>query len=77
MNVDVFDPWASNEEVKNEYGIELISKHSSIKKIYDAVILAVSHKEFLTLDIEDFVNGNHVTFDVKSILPKEQTDTRL
>ena len=77
VNVDVFDPWASAEEVKNEYGIDLISNKEDISKIYDAVILAVSHKEFLKIDLNDFVNGKHVTFDVKSVLPKELTDSRL
>jgi UDP-N-acetyl-D-galactosamine dehydrogenase len=77
VNVDVFDPWASADEVKNEYGIDLICKKEDVTTIYDAVILAVSHKEFLKIDLDDFVNGKHVKFDVKSILPKEQTDSRL
>jgi UDP-N-acetyl-D-galactosamine dehydrogenase len=77
VNVDVFDPWASADEVKNEYGIDLICKKEDVTTVYDAVILAVSHKEFLKIDLDDFVNGKHVKFDVKSILPKEQTDSRL
>ena len=77
VNVDVFDPWASAEEVKNEYGIDLICKKEEITTVYDAVILAVSHKEFLKIDLDNFVNGKHVKFDVKSILPKELTDSRL
>jgi len=77
VNVDVFDPWASSEEVKKEYGIDLISRKEDVTTIYDAVILAVSHKEFLKIDLDDFVNGKHVKFDVKSILPKELTDSRL
>ena len=77
VNVDVFDPWASKEEVKNEYGIDLITDKKNIKTVYDGVILAVSHKEFLKIDLNDFVNGKHVTFDVKSVLSKEMTDSRL
>jgi len=77
VNVDVFDPWASAEEVKAEYGIDLISKKEDVTIVYDAVILAVSHKEFLKIDLDNFVNGKHVKFDVKSILPKDQTDSRL
>ncbi len=77
VNVDVFDPWASKEEVKNEYGIDLITDKKNIKTVYDGVILAVSHKEFLKIDLNDFVNGKHVTFDVKSVLTKEMTDSRL
>ena len=77
VKVDVFDPWASPEEVKHEYGISLISDKNEIKIKYDAVILAVSHKEFLKIDLNDLVKPNNVTFDVKSILPKDLTDTRL
>jgi UDP-N-acetyl-D-galactosamine dehydrogenase len=77
VNVDVFDPWASAKEVKDEYGIDLICKKEDVSSTYDAVILAVSHKEFLKINLNDFVNGKHVKFDVKSILPKEDTDSRL
>ncbi|MDH3323207.1 MAG: nucleotide sugar dehydrogenase, partial [Flavobacteriaceae bacterium] len=77
INVDVYDPWASAEEVKNEYGIELITDKDNLNTKFDAVILAVSHKEFLKIDLNDFVNGKHVTFDVKSVLSKELIDSRL
>ncbi|MEN8124653.1 MAG: Vi polysaccharide biosynthesis UDP-N-acetylglucosamine C-6 dehydrogenase TviB [Bacteroidota bacterium] len=76
-NVDVFDPWALPAEVKHEYGIELISDKKDISKKYDSVIIAVSHKEFKALDINDFVKKNHVKFDVKAMLSKEMTDSRL
>ena len=77
INVDVFDPWASKDEVKEEYGIDLISDESEIKKKYDAVILAVSHKEFVQLDMNAHLNPGHVTFDVKSVLDKGLADSRL
>jgi UDP-N-acetyl-D-galactosamine dehydrogenase len=77
VKVDVFDPWASDKEVKDEYGIDLICKKEDITKVYDGVILAVSHKQFMKIDLNDFVNGKNVKFDVKSVLPKELTDSRL
>ncbi len=77
VNVNVFDPWASPEEVKDEFGIDLITKSENINIDYDAVILAVSHKEFLNIDLSKYVNGKHVIFDVKSVLPKDQSDSRL
>ena len=77
VNVSVYDPWASPKEVKEEFGIDLISKNENIKIVYDAVILAVSHKEFLNIDLNNYVNGKHVIFDVKSVLPKDQSDSRL
>jgi len=76
-NVCVFDPWASIEEVKHEYGIEIKTKKENLKNNYDAVILAVSHKEFKELDINSYVNENYVIFDVKSILDKDSIDSRL
>lgn len=77
VNVDIFDPWASAEEVKNEYGVDLTTEKEDLKNNYDAVILAVSHKEFKELDLSQFVNGKHVKFDVKSILDKKNIDSRL
>lgn len=77
INVDVYDPWASKEEVKAEYGIDLLSKESEITKKYDALILAVSHKQFLQFDMDAHLNPENVTFDVKSILDKSIADSRL
>ncbi len=77
INVDVFDPWASPEEVKSEYGIGLISNKDEIIKKYDGIIIAVSHKEFKELDLNDFVKKDHVKFDVKGMLTKDMTDSRL
>ncbi len=77
VNVDVFDPWASSEEVKHEYGIDLIGDEKDINKTYDSIILAVSHKEFLSLDLSSYVAEKHVIFDVKSILPKDKAHSRL
>ncbi|MEN8186078.1 MAG: nucleotide sugar dehydrogenase [Bacteroidota bacterium] len=77
VNVDVHDPWASYEEVKHEYGINITCKKEDLKNNYDAVILAVSHKEFKDIDLDQFVNGTHVKFDVKAILDKESIDSRL
>ena len=77
VNVDVFDPWASREEVEHEYGIGLLSKEKEINKKYDGMILAVSHREFLSFDFKKHMNSKHVTFDVKSILSKGIADSRL
>jgi UDP-N-acetyl-D-glucosamine/UDP-N-acetyl-D-galactosamine dehydrogenase len=76
-NINVYDPWAAVNSVKKEYNLDLISDDANLDDNYDAVILAVSHNEFLNLDITKFVNKNHVIFDVKGILPKEKSDKRL
>ncbi|HPA86162.1 MAG TPA: nucleotide sugar dehydrogenase [Bacteroidales bacterium] len=66
--VDVIDPGASAHEVKEEYGIELMSEPNGK---YDAVILAVSHKEYTGLDEDYFsslLNKDGIVIDVKGLL---------
>lgn len=65
LELDVFDPNANNNEVKKHYGFDLIKK---IQNKYDLIILAVSHKEFLSLNISDYLKKNGVVFDIKSVL---------
>jgi len=77
VNVDVYDPWASKEEVKHEYDLDLLTDISSLKPNYDAIILAVSHNEFLEIDITSLKSEIGVIFDVKSLLPKQIIDARL
>lgn len=77
IDVDVFDPWASSEEVTHEYGFDLLCDKQEIGNRYDAVVLAVSHKEFLNLDLQKLKSPIGVIFDVKSMLPKETVDGRL
>jgi UDP-N-acetyl-D-galactosamine dehydrogenase len=77
VNVDVYDPWATVSAVKHEYGIDLISSIGDIDKKYDSIVVAVSHKEFIALDLNDLVGDNHVIFDVKSTYPKDKSHSRL
>ncbi|BFP42770.1 nucleotide sugar dehydrogenase [Flavobacteriaceae bacterium GF1] len=72
--ITTHDPWASPEEVANEYGIP-ITKNLPNEK-FDAVVLTVAHKEFLQLRFRELLNGNGVLYDVKSII-QEQVDSRL
>lgn len=72
--VEVYDPWASVEEVKNEYGITLIQKLSIS---YDAIVLAVAHDQFANINIEGLKNGHGILYDIKGFLPKETVDGRL
>lgn len=76
IDVDVYDPWASNEEVQKEYGISLLDDlNANIK--YDSIIIAVSHKDFLSIDFKTLKNLNTVVFDTKSFLERGQVDARL
>ncbi len=76
--VDIYDPWASKDEVKKEYGIQLITSLNN--KSYDAVIIAVSHNEFKKMsssDISKITAENSIIFDLKKTLEKELVDCTL
>src|SRR5690606_14911727 len=68
IQVDVFDPWASAEEVKHEYGIDLITNFDDLEKSsYDGVVLGVAHNTYLKLDIKTLRKETSVMYDVKGI----------
>lgn len=75
IHVSIFDPWANPEEVMHEYGLETSTK-MPFKK-YEAVVLAVSHKEFETLNIKNLLSENGIIYDVKGILDQDHCVTRL
>lgn len=76
VDVDIYDPWADAEEVKHEYNVEILSALETDKK-YDAVIVAVSHNEFLAMDFASVKNGKSVVFDIKACLDRSLVDARL
>ena len=76
--VDVYDPWVSADEAEHEYGLRPID--ALTEGAYDAVILAVAHKEFAEMGsekIRGLCKENGVLFDVKNILPVSDVDARL
>lgn len=78
VDVDVYDPWVDAEEAKQEYAIQPVLEPE--KGVYDAVILAVAHQEFTELGasgIRQFGKNEHVLFDLKYILDKDESDLRL
>ncbi|WP_416695860.1 Vi polysaccharide biosynthesis UDP-N-acetylglucosamine C-6 dehydrogenase TviB [Candidatus Pseudothioglobus sp. Uisw_050_01] len=77
-NVDVYDPWASKEEVSNYYNINLIDK--PVEKKYDCIVLAVAHNDFKSMSkdrIKEFSKDKFILYDIKHILNKEEVDGRL
>lgn len=74
-DITIFDPWAKPEKVKEEYDVEITNTLSDNN--FDAVILAVSHKEFLKLDIKSLVKNGGVIYDVKGFLDRDIIDGRL
>jgi UDP-N-acetyl-D-galactosamine dehydrogenase len=76
--VEVWDPWIDAAEARREYGLDLIARPQAGG--YDAIVLAVAHREFVELgadEIRAFGRPGAVLFDVKSILPKDRSDLRL
>ena len=75
-NITIYDPWASRTEVRRKYDIDIVDTIDASER-YDAVILGVAHREFLSLDIKAILNDNAVVYDVKGILPRDIIDGRL
>ena len=78
VNVDVFDPGASNEQAQEEYEIELIEQPTVDN--YDAVILAVAHDEFIELGVEQvrrYLKPDGILYDLKYVFDADAVDLRL
>ena len=76
--VDVLDPWADPAEVQGVYGIKTVSDIKSLGGVkYDAVVLAVAHREFVGFNVREFGRENVAVYDIKGILPRESVDERL
>ena len=65
VSVDIYDPQASIEEVKSEFGLDMLE---NIENKYDAIILAVAHDDFLKLDLKKFTLKKTVIYDIKGVL---------
>ncbi|XLS30781.1 nucleotide sugar dehydrogenase [Flavobacteriaceae bacterium M23B6Z8] len=66
IEVEIYDPWANSKEVAHEYQLTTVNKLPDQK--YEAVVLAVAHKEFMQLDYNNILVDNGVLYDVKGIL---------
>ena len=75
-NITIYDPWANADHVMHEYNVPVVNTLSAGEK-FDVVILAVAHKEFLSLDIKSLLSENGLVYDVKGILPRDFVDGRL
>lgn len=77
LNVTIYDPWVDLQEVKEEYGIKVSNSKSVLDAKYAAIILAVSHNEFLEIDLTKIKDERSVLFDIKGFLPQNLVDARL
>lgn len=76
MKVDIYDPWASADEVYAEYGIRLVEQPGRCR--YDGVILTVAHDEFLTLDLQELCRSElSIIYDLKSVLDRTKVSMRI
>lgn len=69
--VEVFDPVADPEEVKHEYGIDIITEKRGLTR-YEGIMVAVAHDEFKRFELETIKARDCVVYDVKSIFPDAQ-----
>ena len=77
LDVTVYDPWVDLDEVNREYGIDVSNSKSVLDTKYTAIILAVSHNEFLEIDLKKIKVEKSVLFDIKGFLPQNLVDARL
>lgn len=78
MSVDVYDGWASPEEVDSKYDIKLINTLENGK--YDALVLAVDHSEFKEMGefkLRSLGKKEHILYDIKHVLARTESDLRL
>ena len=76
IHVDVYDPWAAPLEVMHEYEIKTITQYPQ-GNAYEAVILAVAHQKFYSIDLLELKMAGAIIYDVKGILNLETIDGRL
>lgn len=72
--VTIYDPWASPDEVREEYGLEVIKTINHGR--YDAIVLTVAHREYFNLNLRNLLKDNGIIYDVKGVL-SDKIDGRL
>ena len=75
LHLTVYDPWANADTVMREYGLQIDTELP--RGQYDAIILAVAHDKFSTVDIPSLLKEKSVVYDVKGMLDQKLTDGRL
>lgn len=76
-DVEIFDPIVDPHHVLHEYNVSLKNNLNILADHYDAIILAVSHSVFLTIDFNKYIDSGAIIYDIKSFLPREIVDSRL
>ncbi len=76
IKLTIYDPWANAKDVDHEYGIDIITTLPE-NGLFDSMILAVAHKDFLDIDWRKRVKKGGIIYDVKGCLDKKMVDARL
>ncbi|MGK6352525.1 nucleotide sugar dehydrogenase [Parapedobacter sp. DT-150] len=76
LAVDIYDPWANAGEVSRNYGVEVLDRIND-EAVYDVIVVAVAHRDFLEFDYQRAKRTNGVIFDTKACLDRELVDGRL
>ena len=74
-DITIYDPWADEDEVMHEYGLE--SSKTIQNRKFDAIVLTVSHNKFKELDFLSLKNKNAIVYDVKNFLKNDLVDGNL
>jgi UDP-N-acetyl-D-glucosamine/UDP-N-acetyl-D-galactosamine dehydrogenase len=77
-NIELYDPLANREEIKETYGVYPNTKLN--QNTYDGIIIATAHETFKTMGakaIKNLCKKNHIIYDLKSLFSKEEVDLRL
>jgi UDP-N-acetyl-D-galactosamine dehydrogenase len=75
---EIYDPWADPDEVKKEYGISTLKHYQELGGAYDAIVMAVAHREFYDIDYNGLKHTpSSVIYDIKGILNKDVVNGRL
>ena len=76
IKLTIFDPWAKPADVAHEYGIEIMTELPK-EKMFDSLVLAVAHKEYLDINWREHLKKGGIIYDVKGCLDKAMVDARL
>lgn len=77
-NIIIYDPWVNKENVRKEFGLEIISEGlESMEGTFDAISLCVAHDEFMNLNLRRLTRPEGVIYDVKGVLDRKVADKRL
>jgi len=76
IKITIYDPWAKAEDVMHEYGFDIITTLQP-GKVYDSLVLAVAHKDFLDIDWREKVKKGGIIYDIKGCLDTSMVDGRL